>query len=135
MTDRIKYAKSRGYYCGINILSTIGHHNKNLGNSLSGDITRMTNINGETCQGWSYVQDSLKSTQLKRIFRWLSKDSLPAYVESFCRIYNWTRILRNGCTAIALINASLDDINDIYLCVKTKKKSLIINDMNCEKKL
>ena len=41
----------RGYKTGINILTTIGHHNENLDNSLKGNYTYMTDINGEVCHG------------------------------------------------------------------------------------
>jgi hypothetical protein len=47
----IKRTKKRGYSCGINLLSTIGHHNENLPNSLNGSMTRMTNIDGHVCMG------------------------------------------------------------------------------------
>ena len=43
--------RQSGYRAGINVLSTMGHHNENLPNSLSGDYTRVTDIDGNTCQG------------------------------------------------------------------------------------
>ncbi|MEI6579569.1 MAG: hypothetical protein WCN92_08935 [Eubacteriales bacterium] len=51
MTASITAANARGYACGVNILSTMGHHNENLENSLTGDYTRRTDLEGKTCLG------------------------------------------------------------------------------------
>jgi hypothetical protein len=48
---RMAEARKRGYKTGINILSSIGHHNENLDNSLHGDYINMTNIDGQICNG------------------------------------------------------------------------------------
>ncbi len=48
---RMEQARKHGYRTGINILATIGHHNENLENSLKGNYTFMTNIDGQVCQG------------------------------------------------------------------------------------
>ena len=48
---RMAEARKRGYKTGINILSSIGHHNENLDNSLHGDFINMTNIDGHICNG------------------------------------------------------------------------------------
>ncbi len=51
MKASILAAKARGYSCGVNILSTMGHHNENLENSLKGDYTRRTGPEGKICLG------------------------------------------------------------------------------------
>jgi hypothetical protein len=51
LEKRMEQARKRGYRTGINILTTIGHHNENLDNSLKGDYTFMTNIDGQVCHG------------------------------------------------------------------------------------
>jgi hypothetical protein len=51
MTARMDAARERGYSTGINILSTIGHHEENLPNSLSGDFTPMTDQYGDISRG------------------------------------------------------------------------------------
>lgn len=51
MKARMEAARARGYRSGINILSTLGHHEENLPNSLSGDYTPMTDPNGNVCRG------------------------------------------------------------------------------------
>jgi len=51
MQARMEAARARGYRSGINVLSTLGHHEENLPNSLSGEFTPMTDINGGVCRG------------------------------------------------------------------------------------
>lgn len=51
MKERLEQARKRGYKAGINILTTIGHHEENLDNSLKGNYTGMTNIDGQVCHG------------------------------------------------------------------------------------
>lgn len=51
MKAAILAAKARGYGCGVNILSTMGHHSENLDNSLQGDYTRRTDLDGKICPG------------------------------------------------------------------------------------
>lgn len=51
LKQRMLLARQSGYRAGINVLSTMGHHNENLAHSLSGDYTRVTDIDGNTCQG------------------------------------------------------------------------------------
>lgn len=48
---RIPEIKQRGFGCGINVLTTIGHHNENLPNSLQGNYTRRTDLDGNVCEG------------------------------------------------------------------------------------
>lgn len=51
LSERMKQARALGYRAGVNILSTMGHHEENLAGSLSGDYTRVTDINGVVSQG------------------------------------------------------------------------------------
>jgi hypothetical protein len=51
LAERMKTARTRGYSAGINILSTIGHHEENLENSLQGNYTPATDIQGGICRG------------------------------------------------------------------------------------
>lgn len=69
MKRRIACAKEAGYQCGINILATTGHHNEDLMNSLQGDYKRMTNWQGETCEGSFCFADT----------RYLAEYVEPAY--------------------------------------------------------
>lgn len=58
-----------------------------------------------------------KVEQLKRIFRWLSHDTLTAYVESFHRIGLWVRTPEKSDVVITLVNASMDRAENVELLV------------------
>ncbi len=81
---------------------------------------------------WEQVQNLSKSAQLKRIFRWLSKDTLPAYVESFHRANLWVREAAPGVYGLVLLNACLDAARDILLCVRTDRNAIETCSMRCE---
>ena len=51
LRDRIARVKDAGFSCGINVLSTIGHHPERLDEALRGNWRHMTDIDGETCAG------------------------------------------------------------------------------------
>ncbi|MBO4345284.1 MAG: hypothetical protein J5833_05995 [Victivallales bacterium] len=51
---------------------------------------------------------------MKRLFRWLSRDRLTAYLESYHRIAMWARPKKSIC----LVNASLDAAENAVLMVK-----------------
>lgn len=80
---------------------------------------------------WIQLHNLSKSSQLKNIFRWLSRDTLPAYVSSFHRINVWVRVRDTGDAAMALLNASLDPAQEVTLSVSTPKDTLRITDMQC----
>lgn len=82
---------------------------------------------GRVCVAGYYPYEQLqnlsKSAQLKSVMRWLSKDTLPAYVSSFHRINLWAR-RPEGRIAIALLNASLDPAENVELLVRTEKTNM-----------
>lgn len=51
LAQRIVQAKALGYRAGINVLSTMGHHEENLPNSLAGDFTPVTDLDGAVSRG------------------------------------------------------------------------------------
>jgi hypothetical protein len=75
------------------------------------------------------LQNLSKSTQLKAIMRWLSKDTLPAYVASFHRMNLWVRQPSAGTTAIALLNSYLDPAQGVELLVRTGNDLMRVTDM------
>jgi len=81
---------------------------------------------------WVQLHGLAKSSQLKSIMRWLSRDTLPAYVSSFHRVNLWPRVREDGGIALALLNASLDVAENMELCVLTSKDSLTVVDMQCK---
>jgi hypothetical protein len=77
-------------------------------NSLGGRIC----VSGITPFTWHY--SLVKNTQIKRILRWLSKDTIPAYVKSYHLAPIWSR---NGCALVA--NFALEDAKDVTVAMKT----------------
>jgi len=64
---------------------------------------------------WSQMHSLAKSSQMRSICRWLSKDSLPASVDSFSKVVIWCRDGERGRKAVVLINASLDPAEKLTL--------------------
>ena len=51
LRDRLQRTRAAGFSCGINVLSTVGHHPERMDEALRGDWQRLTNIDGEVCEG------------------------------------------------------------------------------------
>ncbi len=81
---------------------------------------------------WTFMENLSKSTQVKTVFRWLSKDNLPAYVDSFHKINLWVREPKDGKIAMAFTNYSFDPAENIVLKLKTKNKTIRVFDMKCK---
>ncbi len=80
---------------------------------------------------WSFNENLSKSSQMKSVFRWLSKDNLPGYISSFHKINLWIRESQNGRTALAFTNSSFDEAKDVTLMLKTEYTKIKVYDMNC----
>ncbi len=80
---------------------------------------------------WTQLQSLSKSAQLKSVVRWLSKDTLPAYVASFHRVNLWVRAPADAALAIALVNASLDVADHLVLLARTDREQVRVYDMQC----
>ena len=81
---------------------------------------------------WTFLQNLSTSSRTKAIVRWLSRETLPAYVESFHRIVLWVREPEPGRVAIALLNASLDPARQASLLVRTAANELRLTDMRMQ---
>ena len=81
---------------------------------------------------WTYLQSQAKSAQLKSVMRWLSKDTLPGWVESFHKTNLWARKPADGALAVAILNASLDPAEDIVLMLRSDAETVSVFDMRCE---
>lgn len=92
---------------------------------------------GRVCVAGYYPYEQLqnlsKSSQLKAIMRWLSHDTLPAYIASFHRINLWVRRVADDHVAIALLNGSMDPAEDLELMIRTDAPALTFTDMRCNK--
>ena len=51
---------------------------------------------------------SAKASQMKAVSEWLSRDRLPAMLESFARVHLWVRKTAPDRIACVLLNGSLD---------------------------
>ena len=80
---------------------------------------------------WSFMENLSKSSQMKSVFRWLSKDSLPGYVGSFHRINLWIREQQNGKIVLAFTNSSFDPAKNVILMLRTENKTIKLYDMEC----
>lgn len=79
---------------------------------------------------FSWVSDYNKTTQLKNLMVWLSKEELPSYVDTYCRIRNHTFKTENGFI-VALLNHSNQPYKNVEVAVKTKSKKAKWYDMEC----
>ncbi len=78
---------------------------------------------------WTFLHSLSKSTQMKAVMRWLSKDRLPAYVESFHKVNLWVREPQDGAVAMALTNSCLDTARDVSLRIRTDREQARVFDM------
>jgi hypothetical protein len=84
---------------------------------------------------WTFLENLSKSSQMKSVFRWLSKDSLPGYIQSFHRINLWIRESGSGQLAMTLTNSSFDPAKNLVLMLRTEKAKIRIYDMQCRETL
>lgn len=94
-------------------------------------------LGGRICMAgyypWEHLQNLSKSTQIKRIMRWLSYDRLGAYVESYHRLILWDRMMEKGIHAVALANLYLDPAENVLLMLLTDNDEIDVYDMNSKK--
>ena len=79
---------------------------------------------------WDNLLSQSKATQMKRIFRWLSRDRLPGYIESCHKIGLWIRETGEGHPATVLLNNSDDVAEGVSLLLRTTDKVIIVTDMD-----
>jgi hypothetical protein len=79
LAGRITQAKALGYRAGINVLATVGHHNENLANSLAEAYTRVTDPDGNVCQGSFCPTDPGFQTYVQSLYRVVA-DANPDYI-------------------------------------------------------
>jgi hypothetical protein len=80
---------------------------------------------------WSHLSNLSKSCQIKRVLRWLSRDTLPVYVESFHRANVWAHETGAAEVAFGLINPSLDEALELSLMIRTAAGELRLFDRRC----
>ena len=82
---------------------------------------------------WTFMENRSKSSQMKSVFRWLSKEKLPGYIASFHKINLWIREPQKGKIALAFTNSTFDPAKNVILMLKTENKTITIYDMACRK--
>jgi hypothetical protein len=78
---------------------------------------------------WRSLQSLAKAAQMKALLRWLSRDRLPAYVESFHRVALWCRRDLRGKPALMLVNASLDAAEGLCVALCGDVERLLVRHL------
>ncbi|MBN2640676.1 MAG: hypothetical protein JXR78_03400 [Victivallales bacterium] len=79
---------------------------------------------------WTQLHYRFMTQPMKKLFAWLSNESLGAYVESYHRVALWDRIIA-GRHSIFLLNMYMDSAEDFRLAIKSSADRLKIYDMHC----
>lgn len=79
LAGRMPAMRQLGYRTGINILSTLGHHDENLAHSLSGDFTPMTDLEGEVCRGALCPNDERMQRYIRELYATIAATG-PDYI-------------------------------------------------------
>ena len=69
---------------------------------------------------WQRIYSLCKSSQLKTVCQWLSRDALPAVVETYAKVVIWARRNAQGRLVLVLINVSLDPVPELVLRARTQ---------------
>lgn len=81
---------------------------------------------------WTSMGNLAKNTQIKTVFRWLSKEQLPGYINSFHKINLWIREPKDNKIALAFTNSSFDPAKNVDLMLRTENPTIKVYDMNCK---
>ena len=84
---------------------------------------------------WAFLHSLSKTTQMKSVMRWLSRDQLPAYVASYHKVNLWARQPSEGHLAIALLNGSFDPADQLVLALLTQANEIKVIDMDCNEQV
>ncbi len=79
LSERMRQARMHGYRAGINVLATMGHHDENLANSLAGNYTRVTDIQGKVCRGSFCPNDTRFLEYVRELYRMVAR-AHPDYI-------------------------------------------------------
>lgn len=79
---------------------------------------------------WRSVHTLAKSSQMKALCRWLSRDGLPGYVASYNKAALWCRRDSKGDPALLLVNASVDTVEGIDLYIRNVGERLTMTRMD-----
>ena len=108
----------QGNYCG----DTMGIFENSLGGRVA--------VSGYF--PWAFIHSLSKSSQVKSVVKWLSRETIPAYISSFERVNIWCRKTVTGTYGVFLLNSSLDALSDIEIAVLTEQDTVSLFTMNCQ---
>lgn len=75
---------------------------------------------------WRQLQSLAKTQQMRALCRWLSRDTLPACLDSHARVALWCRRTPAGEPAILLLNASVDPAIGLAILVRDAPRLQVI---------
>lgn len=67
---------------------------------------------------WMMITSAAKVWQYRALAQWLSRDRLPAVVETMAKVAMWVREGANGRRGVVLINASLDPQRELAVSLR-----------------
>jgi hypothetical protein len=119
---------------GAEILaSTVDYEDQPCGHSMG---IYENALGGRVCVSayfpWKLIYTQPKTTQLKNVVRWLSRDTLPATIESCEKVNLWTRQTADGRRGSLIFNASFDPIDSLDVAFLTDSAELTLWDMKCQ---
>jgi len=123
------------------VLATLVDYKNKKFTNADGDISCSMGIyenslGGRICiSGYftnSYVQSYAKASQLKNIMKYLSKDTLSSYVDSYHNILLFDRSADS--VAMLLINYSYDSAENLEICISGDIKEISTTNVDMETK-
>jgi hypothetical protein len=104
------------------LASLVDYHDNTLADCCLGIFEN--SLGGRICVSgyypFTWVSDFNKTTLLKRITTYLSKSTIPSFVESYCRIRNHSFIVDDK-TFVALCNPTNERLERVEVKVRTNK--------------
>lgn len=79
---------------------------------------------------WAQMHHLAKSSQMKAVSQWLSRDRLPVALESFARVHLWVRQPAPDSIACVLLNGSLDPQPSVTLRFRGPFKKFTWSDFD-----
>lgn len=84
-------------------------------------------LHGSVYHAWQYLLTLSKSSQIKSIFRWLSRDRLLAYVRSYHKIHLWPRRTPEGNVVVTIANIGFDTAEDVEFAIRTQADVITVH--------
>lgn len=129
--DRLAFAKEQGYRTGVNILTSIGHHNEDLEHSLKGNFTFMTGIDGNVSHGSFCPNDENLLDYVRKIYT-LTTNSNPDYIWIDDDVRLGHKPIGYGCFCDNCLNIFEEEFGKLY---SRKSLNKAFNEGSMEEKI